>query len=174
VPSWSPPGMTPVKFLEQLGVLDEQTLLVHAVHMTASDWEVVARHNCAICFCPRSNHYLNVGLPDIEKAQTLGLHLALGTDSLASNLDLDLFAEASFVCSNYSGISPAAILPMMTWGGARALGQAHRFGTLDPGKESDFLVVSVPSNCSTRELFDTVIHSGNKGDWRWSRHTSEN
>ncbi|MGO9371930.1 MAG: amidohydrolase family protein, partial [Syntrophobacteraceae bacterium] len=93
-PGWKPPGKTPIEYLDGLGTLDFRTLLVHAVHMTESDWALAAQKNCTVVFCPRSNRNLGSGSPRIEKALSLGINCALGTDSLAGNTDLNLFAEA--------------------------------------------------------------------------------
>jgi aminodeoxyfutalosine deaminase len=170
VPHWTAPGTTPLGYLDQLQVLDSQTLLVHAVHLTEEDWEVVRKYHCPVCFCPRSNRDLNVGRPDIAKALGHGLVTALGTDSLASNRDLNLFAEAAYVLDHYSQVPAEAVFVMATLGGARALGQEKRFGSIEPGKQADLLVVSLPDSLPFHQLFETIIQQGNKGAWRWAHH----
>ncbi len=105
-PAWTPPGKTPVEYLDSLGALDSRTLLVHAVHMTEADWALAAQRDCTVVFCPRSNRNLGSGRPWIEKALSLGISCALGTDSLASNTDLNLFAEAAFTLDNHPSIDP--------------------------------------------------------------------
>ena len=168
VPCWYPPGTSPVEYLERLGVLDERTLLVHAVHMEHGDWDVVSRSGCSVCFCPRSNHYLNSGRPDISEALRRGIPCALGTDSLAGNMDLDLFAEANFLLENYPETNPASVLEMLTAGGARALGRAGLYGGIEPGKRAHLLAVSLPGTISANRLAETIIHQGNKGPWQWA------
>jgi cytosine/adenosine deaminase-related metal-dependent hydrolase len=156
-----------VSYLEQLHVLDSETLLVHAVHLTDADWEIVHKNGCSVCFCPRSNRYLNVGRPDIAKSLRYGLVTALGTDSLASNTDLNLFAEASYVLDHYSDVPPEAALVMITLGGARALGQERHFGALQPENYANLLAVSLPASLPSHQLFETIIQQGNKGAWQW-------
>lgn len=169
-PQWQAPGKTPVRYLEDLQVLDPGTLLVHAVHLTDDDWEVVARNHCPVCFCPRSNHNLTVGPPDIGKALHFGVPVALGTDSLASNTDLNLFAEMAFVLDHYPAVPAAAVVAMATLGGAGALGQERPFGSIEPGKQADLLVVSVPASLAHHQLYETIIHQGTKGAWQWLSH----
>jgi aminodeoxyfutalosine deaminase len=169
-PNWTPPETTPVHYLEQLQVLDSNTILVHAVHLTDADWEIVTRKRCPICFCPRSNRNLNVGQPDIAKALRSGLVAALGTDSLASNTDLSIFAEAAYILEGYSDVHPQAILSMMTWGGARALGQERHFGSIEPGRAANLLIISGSESYASHRLFETIIQQGNKGAWRWAHH----
>jgi aminodeoxyfutalosine deaminase len=169
-PHWDPPGTTPVRYLDRLQVLDSQTLLVHAVHLTARDWEVVQEHRCPVCFCPRSNRNLNVGRPDIAKALHHGLVTALGTDSLASNQDLNLFAEATYVLENYPDVPPEAVFLMMTSGGAKALGQEQHFGSIVTGKQAPLLVVSLPDALPLKRLYEMTIQQGSRGAWQWAHH----
>lgn len=167
VQGWAPPRMTPVEYLDHLGVLDEDTLLVHAVHMSDSDWQIVSRRGCRVCFCPRSNANLSVGRPAIDKCLRLGIDACLGTDSLASNTDLSLFSEAHYILENYSDVAPDSVLLMMTLGGASALKQDQSFGSLEPGKRSTFLAVSLPGGASPSQLAEHIIRQGHKGEWKW-------
>lgn len=171
-PRWVPPGTSPVRYLEGLQVLDSKTLLVHAVHLTEDDWKAVVKNHCAVCFCPRSNHNLRVGQPDIGKAWRYGLPVALGTDSLASNTDLNLFAEAAYVLDHYPDVPPEAVIPMITLGGARALGQERHWGSIEPGKQAALLAVSVPASVLPHQLSETIIQQGNKGAWQWLHHSA--
>jgi aminodeoxyfutalosine deaminase len=169
-PHWMPPRTSPVRYLAELQVLDSKTLLVHAVHLTDADWELVVRNHCPVCFCPRSNQNLKVGQPDIGKAVRSGLVVALGTDSLASNTDLNLFAEAAYVLDHYPDVPPGTVIHMVTLGGARALGQEQHFGSVSPGKRADLLTVSVPASLPPHQLFETIIQQGHKGAWQWVDH----
>lgn len=169
-PQWSPPGTSPAKYLERLQVLDAKTLLVHAVHLTDKDWDLVVSRRCPVCFCPRSNGNLKVGKPDIAKALRSGLTVSLGTDSLASNTDLHLFAEAAHVLDHYPEVPSAAVIHMVTLGGAHALGHEQRFGSIEPGKQAALLAVAVPAPLPSRRLFEIIIHQGTKGAWQWLHH----
>ncbi len=60
-PAWTPPGKTPIEYLDSLGALDSRTLLVHAVHMSEADWTLAAKRDCTVVFCPRSNRNLGSG-----------------------------------------------------------------------------------------------------------------
>jgi aminodeoxyfutalosine deaminase len=166
-PGWVPPQKTPVQYLDTLGVLDESTLLVHAVHMLDSDWTLAAQRKCAVCFCPRSNRNLNAGRPDLTKALSRNILTALGTDSLASNTDLNLFAEAGFVLENYPAIRPDTVLEMITLNPAKVLGRERDFGSIEPGKKEPLLAVSIESDLDASRLAEALIHSGKKGAWKW-------
>lgn len=168
-PHWKPPRLTPVEYLKELGVLDGRTILVHAVHMTGRDWEIVAEHGCFVCFCPRSNYNVSAGRADMEAPLGLGIPMALGTDSLASNSDLNLFSEASYVLDHYPSIPPEAVLSMITLGGARALRREDRHGAIGAGKSATFLSVAVPHPLnSSSQLMEIIIRQGKEGAWQWA------
>jgi len=169
---WQPPHRTPIQYLNDLGVLDRLTTLVHAVHMSDEDWDTVAEKKCTVCFCPRSNLNLGVGRPDIEKALSLGIPACLGTDSLASNTDLSLFAEAGFVLDNYPGIEPESILRMITLHPARALCRETDYGGIRPGLVASLLAVSIGSEKS--RISEAVIQNGKEGNWKWASHPAIN
>lgn len=168
VEGWLPPGGSPVAYLDTLGVLDTKTLLVHAVHMSRLDWETVASRGCTVCFCPRSNHYLAAGKADVYCAVRMGIPVALGTDSLASNRDLNLFAEAGFLLDHWPDVSADAVLTMMTVGGARALGCQDRFGSLAPGKSASVIAVPAGPDVSVGQLSETIIHKAREGAVQWA------
>ncbi|MFP5212567.1 MAG: amidohydrolase family protein, partial [Acidobacteriota bacterium] len=93
---------------------------------------------------------------------------ALGTDSLSSNTDLDLFKEAAFTLDHYPELDPAALLTMMTLGGARALGLDDEFGSIEAGKRAALLAVRLSGSAS--ELHECIIHKGKEGEWQWAAH----
>ena len=166
-PGWTPPGKTPVAYLDSLGALDTGTLLVHAVHMTESDWALAARRDCSVVFCPRSNRNLGSGRPRIEKALSLGIRCALGTDSLASNTDLNLFAEAGFTLDDHPSIHPERVIEMITINPARALGRKGDFGSLEPGAKARILAVTIQSGVDESNLAESLIQSGRQGACKW-------
>lgn len=113
-------------------------LFVHGNHLAPS-----ARipRNSTIVYCPRT--HAAFGHPPHPFARFLerGVRIALGTDSLASNPDLDLLAEARFVHRLQTGVAPEAILRAATLSGAEALGWAGETGSLEVGKSADLVVV---------------------------------
>jgi cytosine/adenosine deaminase-related metal-dependent hydrolase len=136
-----PAGTTPLGRLERAGLLGPRTLLVHGVHLDEGDIARAASAGCRIAVCPRSNAYIGVGKAPVERFLDAGLGLALGTDSLASNDDLDLFAEMAALRHDHPGLPPHAVLRAGTLGGAEALGLEADVGSLSPGREA--LLVSV-------------------------------
>lgn len=166
--TWRPSGTTPVQTLKALNVLDPRTVLVHMVHAGAEDWDTTARCGACVCFCPRSNRWIEGSLPRIEEALKRSIPCALGTDSRASNEDLNLFREAAAVLDFYAAVEPRWVLRMATYGGARALGVERAYGFLGPGAAAPFLAVPVTGRpFSENELAETVIRQAAQGDVAW-------
>ncbi len=115
-----------VEALDQLGVLDPHTLLVHGVHLTRSDVERLAARRTLVCLCPRSNAALGIGQAPWGMLRRAGVRLVLGTDSLASVPDLDLWQELAFLQET---LAPGLCLEE---GLALVTGQALGLGRLCP------------------------------------------
>jgi cytosine/adenosine deaminase-related metal-dependent hydrolase len=103
-------------------------------------------HDHTIVYCPRT--HAAFGHPPHPFCEFLqrGVRVALGTDSLASNPDLDLLAEARFVHQRYPDVPGETILRMATLSGAEALGWADETGSLTPGKSADLVVLPLPED----------------------------
>ena len=136
------PGVSPVRYLADLGVLD-RALAVHCAEILPTDAPLLASHAAGAVLCPRSNAFLHVGPAPVDSLVRSGVTLALGTDSLASNHDFDLFAEARALRQRSSLLSSERIIKMMTAEGARALGLDDTFGTLAAGKQADLALFQV-------------------------------
>lgn len=131
-----------IDYLDHLGILDETTLLVHCVHLSNRDLEVVKERGCKICLCPGSNKFLGVGVAPVESMLAAGLLPALGTDSIGSNELLNLWREMQLLALSFPQIEPQKILAMATEGGARGLGVYHKYGSLTVGKKARIIHVA--------------------------------
>lgn len=151
---WNPPGHSPVEYLDRMGVLSERTLAIHCVHLGRQDLSKLQARGVTAVVCPRSNAYLAVGKAPVPKILSSGVPVAIGTDSLASAPDLDLFAEMAALRADHPGLSPAAVLRMATLNGARALGFGDLFGSLEPGKTA--VLVTVPLAAPGDDPLETV------------------
>lgn len=153
-------GTTPVGYLGGLGLLDSRCLLVHAVHLTENDLEMLPQGGAAVAHCPRSNAYLGVGRAPLKAFRDLKVPVGLGTDSLASSQTLSLWDEVRFAHQIHSGLlSPSEWIGMATIGGARALGLDREIGTLEPGKRADLTAVSMSN--SEVDPYEYLLHEAN-------------
>lgn len=139
-PDWRHPGLRPVEYAESLGLLAPNTLAVHCVRCSPADVAILARTRASVCLCPRSNRFIGVGLAPADLMAEQGVLLCLGTDSLASNQDIDMRREMK-TAEDCWGFSDRAVLRMATINAAHTLGLEH-LGTLAPGKAAVFSVHS--------------------------------
>lgn len=116
--------------------------------------------NATIVYCPRTHAAFGHPLHPFREFMSRGVRIAFGTDSLASNPDLSVLAEARFIRARHPDLPGAAILRMATLHGAEALGWADVTGSLEPGKSADFAVVQLPDrDCGDPHdlLFDSEL-----------------
>jgi len=132
-----PHRCTPVGYLRRLGLLNAGTLCIHCVQTDQRDVAMLAAAGAAIAHCPRSNRAHGHGAAPLGAFRTAGLRVGLGTDSVVSVGDLDLWAEAEA-----AGFAGEDALRMLTLNGAEALGWQHELGSLEVGKAADFVVLT--------------------------------
>lgn len=142
-PGFKAPGVSPVEYLDRLGVLTPRTLAVHCIHIDSKDLSRLQAKGVTVVTCPRSNQRLGVGKAPVLKLLSAGVPVALGTDSLASAPDLDVFTEVAHLRQEHPGLSPAASLRIATLNGARALGLGKDLGTIEAGKLALLAVVGL-------------------------------
>jgi len=164
-PSWAAPGGTPVDFLDNSGFLNGHVLAVHGVQMTPKDLERLAARGTTIVTCPRSNGHTGAGAPPIEDFYSAGVSVAVGTDSLASAPDLNVFAELATMRALAPTVPPAALLDSATRQGARALGFDAHYGTIEPGKTARLLAVDMPS--SSIDVEEYLVSGIDQEQIRW-------
>ena len=151
-----PPRSGAVTYLDRLGVLDG-AIVIHCVHLMAGEAHLLAEKARGVVLCPRSNAFLGNGRPPIRALLDAKVRMALGTDSSASNDDLDLFAEARALRELEPDLSVTRLVRMMTETGADVLGLGDRFGRLAIGYNADVIAVEVGE---TGHPLEAIIQQG--------------
>ncbi|HXE80165.1 MAG TPA: amidohydrolase family protein, partial [Vicinamibacterales bacterium] len=141
--SWTAPGVSPVEYLDSLGFLDAGTLVVHGVHARDPDLARIRARGATLVTCPRSNRHVGVGSPPVARFYDSGVPVAVGTDSLTSAPDLNLFAELAEMRRLAPGVPARRLLESATLVGARALGLEDH-GVIAPGARAEVIAVTVP------------------------------
>jgi 5-methylthioadenosine/S-adenosylhomocysteine deaminase len=147
---WTAPGLRPAAYVAASGGLDHTTLAVHCVQLDDLDIATLAASGAAVAHCPRSNAWLQCGIAPVSELRTAGVRVGLGTDSLASNDSLDMFAEmraaqaAVLQRGSSAPLSAEEVLRMATLDGARAIGVDELVGSLEVGRRADLTVVRLP------------------------------
>jgi len=152
-PAWTPPGCGPVAYLDDLGLVNDRLLAVHGVQLTDGELARLAAAGATVVACPRSNRWTGAGVPPIDAFYASGARVAIGTDSLASVNDLNLFAEMAEVRRLAPRVPAARILESATLAGAQALGFASELGSIEPGKRAQLLAIRLPASCPDVEEY---------------------
>jgi len=142
-PAWTPPGVSPVQFLDETGFLGANVLAVHGVQMTLDDLGRLKARGTTLVTCPRSNGHTGAGAPPIQDFYDAGVRVAIGTDSLASSPDLNVFAELATMRALAPAVPATALLESATIEGARALGFDADYGTIEPAKRARLIAVDL-------------------------------
>jgi cytosine/adenosine deaminase-related metal-dependent hydrolase len=143
-PAWVPPRVSPVQFLDEAGFLGANVLAVHGVQMTLDDLGRLKARGTTLVTCPRSNGHTGAGAPPIDEFYDAGVRVAIGTDSLASAPDLNVFAELATMRALAPSVQASALLESATLQGARALGFDGDYGSIEPGKLAQLIAIAIP------------------------------
>ena len=140
----------PIEHLHHLGVLDARTILAHCVWLDEGEIALLAATGATVSHNPISNAKLASGVAPIEAMRRCGVPVGLGTDSMLSNNALNLFQEMKFAVLlqrahrlDGHALSARDVLAMATREGAQVLGWQAEIGSLEVGKEADFLVLDL-------------------------------
>ncbi|MFA7403489.1 MAG: amidohydrolase family protein [Pelobacteraceae bacterium] len=148
------------ELLDRYGLLTPASLAIHCVHVSVADARILKSRGAHIVLCPRSNELLDVGRAPVHLFTKLGIPLALGTDSLASNNSLSLWDELRFALEIFpNDLTEQDVFRMVTTGSAAALGISASCGLLEIGRRADFQVVG---NCDGDEggVLERVMREG--------------
>ncbi|MHA1838534.1 MAG: amidohydrolase family protein [Candidatus Ranarchaeia archaeon] len=137
----------PPAFLRDLGVLGPRTLLAHSTHLTHDDIRIIAETKATPVINPGSNSYLAFGVAPVAEMLNSGIKPGLGTDGIGQ-YNQDLFQTMKLVTTQQkiryndpSVCTAEQVFDMATVNAAAALGQSETIGSLEPGKDADFVIL---------------------------------
>jgi cytosine/adenosine deaminase-related metal-dependent hydrolase len=145
--AWAPDGLA-----EDIGhvlrLLNPRTptLLIHCNFLPPDD---AIPPTASVVYCPRTHAAFGHPPHPFREFVKRGIRVAIGTDSLASNPDLDILAEMRFLHTRHPDVSGGVVLRMGTLSGAEALGWGDQTGSLTPGKSADIVVLPLPSEAES-------------------------
>jgi 5-methylthioadenosine/S-adenosylhomocysteine deaminase len=142
-------GKRPMFALEELGFFDApRAMIAHAVWLDQAEVELIAERGVGVSHNPVSNMKLASGMAPIAEMLAAGVNVGLGTDGEKENNNLDMFEEMKVASllgklrtMDASAMDSWQVLEMATRGGARAIGQGDRLGSLEIGKQADIVAV---------------------------------
>jgi len=175
--------MTPIAYLESLGILDDHLLAVHCIHTTDDDLALLAKHNTTVVHCPGANAKAGKGVARVFAMVQGGIQVCLGTDGPSSGNTLDMFTQMKLCAilqknalKDRTLLTARQVVPMVTSLAAKALGMEDRQGSLEVGKQADILVLGLEAP-NTTPCFDpysvlvysagvqNVRHLFTRGEW---------
>lgn len=144
-------GMSPVGYLNSIGVLGPDVVAAHCIYVDETDRELLAQKQVGCVHNPSSNMMLASGVSPVPEMRAAGVAVGLGTDGPAgSNNDLDLLEEmdlaaklAKITKMSPTALNAKAVVEMATIDGAKALHMDKEIGSLEPGKKADLILISL-------------------------------
>jgi 5-methylthioadenosine/S-adenosylhomocysteine deaminase len=144
-------GMSPVQYLEKIGLLGPDIVAAHCIFVDEADRKLLAERNVGCVHNPSSNMMLASGVSPVPEMRAAGIAVGLGTDGPAgSNNDLDLMEEmdlaaklAKITKMDPLALNAKAVVEMATIDGARALHMEREIGSLETGKKADLVLIGL-------------------------------
>lgn len=144
-------GMSPVQYLESIGVLGPDLVAAHCIFVDEADRKLLAERQVGCVHNPSSNMMIASGVSPVPEMRAAGIAVGLGTDGPAgSNNDLDLMEEmdlaaklAKITKMNPLALNAKAVVEMATIDGARALHMEKEIGSLEARKKADLVLISL-------------------------------
>jgi len=151
-PEWVPPNLSPIAYLGSLGILVRPVLLIHCNYLDSEAMSDILASRSSVLYCPRSHAFFGHERHPVRQLLDLGVNVALGTDSLASNNTLSLLDEMRFLFSNRNDLKCSEIFRMATQNGAAALNLGSTLGRLKGGYWADMAILKLPEEAGGRNL----------------------
>jgi len=165
-------GMTPVEYLDSLGIFQYGGAGFHGVYLSAHDMEILQKKHVAIVTNPGSNVKLASGMAPVKELLTRGITVSIGTDGPASNNALDMFREMYLTAGlaklreqDAGAVDAQDVLRMATVNGAMVMGIPES-STLEVGMNADLIRVSMkaPNMHPLHDFARNLVYSGHAGN----------
>jgi 5-methylthioadenosine/S-adenosylhomocysteine deaminase len=163
-------NLTPVRFLNSIGVLEHKFISAHSVYLDDEEIEIFKEKNVGVAHNPQSNMKLSSGVAPIVKMLNKGINVGIATDGTASNNNLDIIDEmrsCALIHKVYlmdpKVASAKDVLKMATIYGAKVLGIDNKVGSIEIGKKADLITISL-NNFHLMPIYDpysAIVYSAN-------------
>jgi aminodeoxyfutalosine deaminase len=154
---WRPPRLAPLFYLEALGVLEQPSVLIHCNYLDRESMEKALATHASVVYCPRSHAFFGHEKHPVRQLLDMGVNVAMGTDSLASNDSLSILDEMRFLFQSRKDLKCAEILRMATVNGSAALGFGGALGRLRRGYWADMTILKLPENVNAKNLVSQIL-----------------
>ncbi|HMT08015.1 MAG TPA: amidohydrolase [Pyrinomonadaceae bacterium] len=168
-------GMTPVKYLDSFGFLNERTIAAHSVWLSPEELRTYKDRGVGSAHCPQSNLKLASGVAAIPYFLREDIAVGLGTDGAASNNDLNMWEEIDTAAKLHKQwtLDPKTLpaeqaFAMATIGGARALKMGDKIGSIEAGKQADLVILDMDGLHQTPwfNVYSALVYTTKASDVR--------
>jgi len=165
--------LSPAEYLDMLEVFTVPVLAAHCVHLNLVDIGILARNKVSVAHCPGSNMKMGSGIAPVSSLIESGVNVAIGTDGVASNNNLDMLEEIRLAALAQKGLlADTTLIPaekalqMGTLCGARALGLENEIGTIAEGKKADLIIFNLdkPHLIPQYNLISNLVYAASAQD----------
>lgn len=157
-------GITPVARLFQGPGVPQGAILAHMNCLAESDYQILAgRRDISVVHCPKCHDYFQRPLFALDRLREIGISVCLGTDSLASNSSLDMFAEMRALKRTHPHVSAAELVDMATRRPARALGAAGALGEISVGAHADLIAIGFDG--AAPDAMEAIVENRQPVSW---------
>lgn len=162
--------MTPVEFLDSIGLLTDKLLAVHCIHATESDVKLFREKGVRVSHCVGSNTKAGKGIMPLKAMMAEGVTVGLGTDGASSGNTIDIITQLGMVTRAHKtanhdrgAFTAKEILSLATIGGAKALGTDNITGSLEVGKKADIVLIETESvnMFPIHDPYSAIVYSAN-------------
>lgn len=155
---------TPLSLFLRTRALNERWLIAHLNELDSGDFDLLSRGpRFHVVHCPRSHRFFGHTPFALERLRTLGFNVCLGTDSLASNSSLSLFAEMRELLQKEPWLTPQEVVEMATIHAARAIGQGSTLGQIRAGFYAD--LIAIPDIGAGKNAYETIVAADQIVPW---------
>lgn len=163
-------NQTPIEFLEKIGVLSSRLVAAHCIHLSDHDIELLKKYDVKVAHCIGANTKSAKGVARVRDLLAAGVTVGLGTDGPSSGNTLDLFSQMRLFANFHktylqdrSAFPAEEIVKLATIEGAKVLGMQEHIGSIEVGKQADFILVETDS-VNMFPIFDAysaLVYSAN-------------
>jgi len=157
-----------IEGMNEMKMLSEKTVIAHCVHLKENDFKILKESRSTVCHCPSSNMKLGSGIADIERMQRMKINTCLGSDGAPCNNNMNQLIEMRLcgllqkVKNNSKSMNAQNVFKMATFNGLPPLEMEKTNGTIEDGKNADFLLIkknSVHSSPFDANPFSSIVYS---------------
>ena len=163
-------NLTPVQYLDELGILDENFISAHTILVNDKDIQILKNRGVKVSHNIGANAKGAKGVAPILKMREEGIDIGLGSDGPMSGNTIDIITQMNLVgkihklFSNDRSVLPSIeLVEMATIGGAKVLGLDNKIGSIEKGKKADIVIIETQS-VNMQPIYDyyaSIVYSAN-------------